>query len=285
MAGWLELLRECLRGAGGLDGAEPRAPVAVERRHSARPPAFDGRPRRDARFPDPYNMGVNAEAFLYDDRYPARAKTLMMSYKRLREVDVPEVMAAIIAETPGRKWRYYRDMSRQLWDEARHALMGQVGFTALGIDWPHLVRVNLGLNTQLSALDRQAVLYFIEQGLMTRTGKRFEWEVAAASGDPLSRLFQDHDWADEVLHARIGRDWYVSQVGGLREAVERGDRCWSRVLMDWDLWRRGLTRHENWWPALYRAACAAWKLPPDPEVEAFSTPYGGRRADLREVFG
>ena len=27
----------------------------------------------------------------------------------------------------------------------------------------------------------------------------------------MSELFQDYDWADEVLHARIGREWYVSQ--------------------------------------------------------------------------
>ena len=290
MVAWTALLDRCLAGAGALDGADPPAAAPEERVHSARPYVFDGRPRRDARFPDPYNMGVNAEAFLYDERYAALPKTLMMYYKRLREIDVPEVMAAIIAETPAEDWGYYRDMSRQLWDEARHALMGQAGFAALGIDWPNLVRVNhtwsLGLNTQLSALDRHAVLYFIEQGLMTRTGKRFEWEVAAASGDALARLFQDYDWADEVLHARIGRDRYVARAGGLREAVDRGDRCWSRVLMDWERWRQaGLTRHENWWPDLYRAACARWGIAPDPDVEAFDTSYEGRRADLKTVSG
>ena len=26
-------------------------------------------------------------------------------------------------------------MTRQLWDEARHAMMGEVGFVALGVDW------------------------------------------------------------------------------------------------------------------------------------------------------
>ena len=27
---------------------------------------------------------------------------------------------------------------------------------------------------------------------------------------------QDYDWADEVLHAAIGRDWYVPQFGNLQ---------------------------------------------------------------------
>ena len=66
---------------------------------------------------------------------PPNAKTLMMLFKRLREIDVPEMMASIITETKGKPWDYYRDMSRQLWDEARHAMMGEVGFVALGVDW------------------------------------------------------------------------------------------------------------------------------------------------------
>ena len=287
---WLALLDACLAAAGGLDGVDTPVETAVARQHSAKPYVFDGTPRRDERFPDPYNMGVNAETFLYDERYPAKPKTLMMYYKRLREIDVPEVMAAIIAETPGKAWAYYRDMSRQLWDEARHALMGEVGFVSLGIDWPRTVRINhtwsLGLNTQLDALDRHAVLYFIEQGLMPRTGKRFEWEVATQSGEPLSGLFQDYDWADEVLHARIGRDWYVTQIGDFKRAVEKGDRCWSRVLMDWNLWReQGLTQHENWWPKLYREACAHWGEEPDPEILAYHETYNGKRADLKTVSG
>ena len=77
----------------------------------------------------------------------------MMLFKRLREIDVPEMMASIIAETPGKPWQYYVDMTRQLWDEARHAMMGEAGFVQAGIDWPRFVRVNftwsLALNTQL----------------------------------------------------------------------------------------------------------------------------------------
>jgi len=47
-------------------------------------------------------------------------------------VDVPEMMSSIITETTEKPWAYYRDMSRQLWDEARHAMMEGVGFANLG---------------------------------------------------------------------------------------------------------------------------------------------------------
>lgn len=273
-----------LAAAGGLDGTQPAAP-SPGRRHSAKPYQYDRVPKRDERFPDPYNMAVNAEVFLHDPGMPASAKCLMMYYRRIREIDVPEMMAGIIVETPGKPWNYYRDMTRQLWDEARHAMMGEVAFVAAGIDW-RKVMINftwsLGLNTQLNAKERHGVLYYIEQGQMPKTGKRYEWEVALMAENELAATFQDFDWADEVLHARVGRDWYVSEFANAKDAVEWGDKCWSKVLMGWREWReQGLTQHRNWWPDVYRDACAQWKTEPDPKVLAYDTTYETTRADLK----
>lgn len=288
LAGWAGLLARLLRQAGGLDGSEPVETTAPERRFSKPPHVYDRVPKRDERFRDPYNMGVHAEAFLYDDQFPAALKPLMMYYKRLREIDVPEMMASIITETEGKPWEYYLNMTRQLWDEARHAIMGEVGFVRAGIDWRKFVRVNftwsLALNTQLAPIERHGVLYFIEQGLMPKNGKRFEWETGMASGDPFSAMIQDYDWADEVLHAHIGRNWYVKQIGDAREATEYGDKCWSKVLIDWNSYReKGLTQHENWWPALYREWCRVHDMKPDAAALAFDTSYAEKRADLREL--
>jgi len=302
---WQGLLKECLARAGGISGHDglDEAPtvgtsagnqvcddssVAVMNpQFSALPYQYDPVPKRDARFQDSFNAGVNPEAFLYDERFAARDKSVMMFYKRLREIDVPEMMASILVQTPGKPWKYYRDMSRQLWDEARHAMLGEVGFVHLGIDWTQ-IPVNFtwsrNLNTQLKPWERHAVLFFIEQGLMPRTGKRYEWEVGLASGVPLAGLFQDFDWADEVLHAQIGREWYVKEFGDLNEAMSYGDRCWSQVLSHWRGYRdEGLTEHRNWWPDVYRAACAHWGVTPDPVALAFDTTYETTRADLQEI--
>ena len=281
-AQWLALLDVCLAVA---DSAEAKEPT---RYYSSKPFVYDGAPRRDVRFPDPYNMGVNAEVFLYDESQPAELKVLMMFYKRLREIDVPEMMSSIITETKGKPWEYYRDMTRQLWDEARHAMMGETGFVSLGLDWPRLVMINSTwsrcLNQQLTPKERHAVLYYIEQGLMPKTGKRHEWEVGQKSGNPLSATFQDFDWADEVLHARVGRDWYVSDMPSASEAVHYGDKCWSKVLVGWKQWKDdGLTQHRNWWPDLYRAYCKTKGIEPDPKILAFDTTYENKRADLKQV--
>lgn len=305
MAGWLKLLEDCLAAAGGLDGTEMagRAPAgqgpakppsegadaSLERKYSARSYAYDPIPKRDERFQDVWNQGVNAESFIYNPEYPARPKALMMLYKRLREIDVPEMMASIIHETKGKPWGYYRAMSRQLWDEARHAMMGEVGFIALGIDWTQ-ARIShnwsMRLNTECTALERHAVLYFIEQGLMTRTGKRYEWELGEESGLPIMATIQDYDWADEVLHAQLGREWYIPQVGDWKEALDYGDRCWSKITSNWRTVRdQGLTKHESWWPAIYQQACRNWGVEPDKKVLAFNETYEDARADLKKVSG
>lgn len=290
MQAWLRLLDDCLAAAGGLDGTTPlgaKPTSESQRMHSAQPYVYDPVPKRDERFQDLYNQGVNAESFIYNPDYPARAKALMMLYKRIREIDVPEMMASIIHETRGKPWEFYRDMTRQLWDEARHAMMGEIGFVALGIDWTK-ARIthnwSLRLNTECTPMERHAVLYFIEQGLMTRTGKRYEWELGVDSGIPLMATIQDYDWADEVLHAAIGRKWYIPLFKNINEALDYGDKCWSRILSNWHAVRdQGLTRHENWWPAIYRQACAAWGSDPDPKVLAFAETYEGARADLQKV--
>ncbi|MBM4068578.1 MAG: hypothetical protein FJ271_06485 [Planctomycetes bacterium] len=302
MRPWLELLDECLArasraGRGQESHGSPLPPGeglrvrenAPRRMHSAAPYVYDPVPKRDERFQDLFNQGVNAEAFIYDAAIEARPKTLMMLYKRIREIDVPEMMAGIIHQTRGKPWEYYRDMSRQLWDEARHAMLGEIGFVALGIDWTQ-ARIthnwSFRLNTECTPLERHAVLYFIEQGLMTKTGKRYEWELGQASGIPLMATIQDYDWADEVLHAQLGREWYIPQLGGWKEALDYGDKCWSKILSNWAAVRdQGLTRHENWWPGIYRQACRTWGIEPDPRILSYATTYEDQRADLKSVTG
>jgi hypothetical protein len=289
MQAWLGVLDCCLARAGALDGTREFSTEPAQRKYSVNEYVYDREPKRDERFQDPFNMGVNAEAFLYDPKFPAPPKVLMMFFKRIREIDVPEMMASIITETKNKPWDYYREMTRQLWDEARHAMMGEVGFVSAGVDWTK-IPINFtwsrGLNTQLTPIERHAVLYFIEQGLMPKTGKRFEWETGIASQHPLSALFQDFDWADEVLHAAVGRNWYIKEIGDAKKAIDYGDTCWSKVVSDWKAWRdAGLTQHRNWWPEIYGDACRAAGIEPDAAILAYATTYENTRADLKTVSG
>ena len=45
---------------------------------------------------------------------------------------------------------------------------------------------------------------------------------------PLMGTIQDYDWADEVLHAALGREWYIPQIGD-RQA---GPRLRRQLLVE-----------------------------------------------------
>ncbi|MBO9571219.1 MAG: hypothetical protein J7497_03275 [Chitinophagaceae bacterium] len=286
---WLQLLKDCLNVMGGPDGSGRSKEVLPERNFSKQPYQYKGFPKRDERFKDVYNMGVNAEALLLNKEIAPLPKTLMLYFKRMREIDVPEMMASIISETPDKPWAYYKDMIRQLWDESRHAMMGEVGFTSLNIKWediPFNLTWSYLLNTKMTNIERHAILYFIEQGLMpAKTGKQYEWEVALKTDSHLTELIQDYDWADEVLHARIGRDWIVSELGGQLAAMDFGNKAWSKALSDSfeTFEKEGLTKHENWWPGIYKKACEFWNITPDPAILNYNTSYRESRPDRVEL--
>jgi hypothetical protein len=164
-------------------------------------------------------------------------------------------MASFLVERRGEAWEFYRGYSRQLWDEARHAMMGTVAFEARGVDWsaiPLNVGFALRLNLHASPLDRQIILFAIEQSLMpSDTGKRFERLTAEEAGDALSAHFHDYDWADEVLHAQIGRRQLRRQGVTAQQAMVRAheihDSTWQ-ALDDY----KPLDEQHDWWPAFVR---------------------------------
>ncbi len=105
------------------------------------------------------------------------------------------------------------------------------------------------------------------------------------SHHPLSALFQDYDWADEVLHARIGRDWYLKEFKNAPEGVRlrRSKLVEGCCLAGGNGREQGLTQHRNWWPECYRQACEHWKIEPDAKALAFDTTYEQVRADLKAI--
>jgi hypothetical protein len=231
---WADHLIAYLDAAGGIAGTQPIPNKPLPPSRLSAPFVPDFYPRRDARFEQQDNFVFPPHEVARMDGVSDEEKTLALMCKRTLEMDVPEVMARMIAESEKQPWEYYVDMTRQLWDEARHAMMGSVYLQQRGINWKRDIPLHPGfalrLNRHMSALEAHAVLYTIEQSLMPAdTGKKYEWVTAGAAGDPLAKLFQDYDWADEVLHVHIGREWGLALSGmtradfvalGQRKAVE-----------------------------------------------------------------
>ncbi len=251
---WETHLNAYLSAAGGIDGQAPRTTVVPPKR-ATEPfvPIVD--PQRDARSGDIYNFNYRANDVYQDDKADMDERVLALMYKRFHEMDVPEMMSSILLQTPGKPWEYYRDMGRQLWDEARHAMMGEVWFAKWGVDWsryPNHVGWSMHLNLDRTPLERHIILYFIEQNLMDgKTGKRLEWQIAQSADDDLATYFQDYDWADEVLHAQIGRRWLKPDVGDVKTMLERGREIAARESPTFKA-REASTQQRDWWPEIVR---------------------------------
>jgi hypothetical protein len=155
-----------------------------------------------------------------------------------------------MVERSGQPWEFHLDFSRQLWDEMRHGMMGSVALEARGVDWTRIplnVGFSLRLNLHADALERQILLFAIEQSLMPAdTGKRFEYQTAVDARDPLSAHFHDYDWADEVLHAQIGRRWLRHEGITPDQAQERAQPVHERTWAALDQYRH-LDPQVEWW--------------------------------------
>jgi len=88
---------------------------------------------------------------------------------------------------------------------------------------------------------------------MPKTGKRYEWEVAVMSENKLAATFQDFDWADEVLHAQIGRRALRREGISREDAIKRGDEIHDRTWKALDQYR-SREPQSNWWPDFVKTA-------------------------------
>jgi hypothetical protein len=256
VAEWQAHLKSYLAAAGGISGAEAFSGQLPPSRVTA-PFTPDYFPRRDERFQQQWNFVFPPHEVARLAGVPADEKVLALMCKRTLEMDVPEAMARMIAEAKGQDWQFYVDMCRQLWDEARHAMMGSVYFEAHGINWREEIPLHPGfairLNQHMTPVEAHAVLYAIEQSLMpATTGKKYEWVTAEEAHDPLAKLFQDFDWADEVLHVNIGRQWGMAAAGMTRQQFQ--DLGHQKAMES----ERALDRYAdrapqvNWWPDFVR---------------------------------
>jgi hypothetical protein len=212
---------------------------------------MDTVPKRDERFIDIYNFAAKYDEYYRDESRPYDERVYALVYKRLREMDVPEWMGPILYKTKGKPWEYYVDVSRQLWDEARHAMMGEIALYRDGIPfyaYPIEIKTSVLLNETATPFEAHVALYITEQGLMPReTGKKFEWVIAKNRGDELLANFQDYDWADEVLHTQIGRRWLMPHFKDLEEARALARTVGAKLVEPYQK-LVPLSTQENWWP-------------------------------------
>jgi hypothetical protein len=210
--------------AGGLDGSKPSSETLPPRERSEKPFEIDrnsGRP--------------GASAMVWDYLKPPLEDVpdhfVHMLGIRLSEINVAEGLAIVIYESKDKSWEFYYDLSRHLWDELRHSMMGEAAIESVfgdggAIPMREYERVYC---MEAPPLEQYATLGIeIEGGQMRYpVGKRGEWEFCRdAVKNPLMTTFQDYDWADEVLHVNLARrqltGWFPGDVKELSLFAQEG---------------------------------------------------------------
>jgi hypothetical protein len=211
-------LRGFLSSAGGISGEESGAnPVAGRRWRSSTTVSLPPQAIRDERMPAKTTLFRVGTPDLYRSDDENQRRLLHMMRTRQEEMVVAELVAAVIWERQNEPWEFTHDLARHEWDEMRHGLFGQAALEAEGVDWMAYPQFtgDYDINATNLPSARYAWLLGIEQNAMRRTGKRAEYEFCRDEAQhPLMTQFQDFDWADEVKHVHIGREWTTHLYDG-----------------------------------------------------------------------
>lgn len=248
---WRERIKLFLASAGGILGNEPEFDDSALPEKS---PTFvpDYFPKRDERFAMQWNFINPQRQVSLNEDVDIDERIIALMCRRITEMDVPEYMTRIIMEAEDEPWEYYVDMTRHLWDEVRHAMMGTIYFENRNVDWKRLIAIHPGMSIRLGTLDikeAHLVLFAIEQNLMpAKTGKKLEYMISKSADDVLASTIQDYDWADEVLHVHIGRKWLLPKISiSSTEARDKGWEIRAKTVGVLDQYEK-LGEQKNWWP-------------------------------------
>ena len=217
-------VQKFITAAGGLDGSQPAADVPLSPERATTPFRISresGRPAQTEIVWDYVKPPIedSADYFVY------------MLGIRSSEINVAEGVAIVMYETPNMPWEFYYDLSRHLWDEVRHAMMGEAAIESIygdrsAIPMREYERVYC---MEAQPLEQYATLGIeIEGGQMRYpVGKRGEWEFCRdVAKSALMTTFQDFDWADEVLHVNLAKkqltNWFPSGVSELSAFAHEG---------------------------------------------------------------
>jgi hypothetical protein len=218
-------LEKFVVAAGGIDGSKGRGEVPSKER-STEPFIV---PRAAGRHPALNRVWDYVKPSMED---VADYFAYMLGI-RFSEINVAEGLAVVLCETKEMPWEFYHDISRHLWDEVRHSMMGEAAIestfgTASAIP---MRDYESAYCMEAPALEQYATLGLEIEGAQMKypIGKRGEWEFCRdAAKHPLMTTFQDFDWADEVLHVTMAKrqlnEWFPDGANELSALAEEGKR-------------------------------------------------------------
>lgn len=221
---WSHTLLSMLSSAGGVDGATTKPVEAIQPARARQPYQVARTPGRDETFPHIWD-------FEHSENSHVSERLAQIVATRLGELTIAEALAIVLWEVKDQPWEFYSDLSRHMWDEMRHSLFGEAATEDILGDRSAMPMRDFEIDYlfKLSPIELYSLLGVgVEAGLMKYPpGKREEYEFCRdIARHPLMTIFQDFDWADEVLHVNIARqrlkEWYRGNQDELMELAQKG---------------------------------------------------------------
>jgi hypothetical protein len=193
-----------------------------------------------------HHLEFGPEPLPKDPAYADRERYHAVNF--LQEVQAADSCASMLFESPDMPWNYFFDLSRQMWDESRHAMFGEDKLLELGT-----TAAAAGLSTKayamrqtLTPLDRYAALSTQEADAFP--GKHAGLKDSVANNDELSAKAWSYDIADETQHVRFGAKWIPVMIEKTGEP-----RSYEQVKEDACNWRASVLAE------VYKPAAATLK--------------------------
>ncbi len=221
---WCDYLRRYLASIGGFSGLSASTERPTD--YADRPAfAVPRQTQRDARFKPmlfhlPHENKYDKAGQQAWKRIEALDKRVAMqvwsAISHFNEIWAAEVPASVMFELSSEPWDFYVDLSRWIWDESRHSMMGFRAVQGWGWDVPTFIpygNANYNALAHMPPAQRLALLYYYEEGLLRSGTKQTEIKILESSGDAGSIQDMDYDWADEAIHVSYGFKWLRHLLG------------------------------------------------------------------------
>ncbi|TDG00821.1 hypothetical protein [Paenibacillus piri] len=236
-------LTEFLGIAGDIDGLQQKSTSLPVRWRSHETYKLPLQSVRDPRKMGPATWARTSVANPPDD--PVLKSLYAKMRVRQEEMTAAELIAGVLFSQKNMPWEFYKDLARHLWDEVRHAMFGQAALEAEGLDWMSRPQYTSDYDVNAPKIPGAQYAWLsigIEEGAMKRPGKVGEYEFCRDEAKhPLMTQFQDYDWADEVVHAHLGRKWSPDLIGEdiafVREVAKKElEQFWHEVRLAQQRW-------------------------------------------------
>ncbi|MCA9903898.1 MAG: DUF455 family protein [Anaerolineae bacterium] len=254
-AAWQDYLRQFCAAVGGISGLDDPAPQPSEQPLAGRPAYEIGRSvRRDERwrpalFHLPHENKYDVEGRKAWQRIEALDKRVAMqvwsAISHFNEIWAAEVVAASMWDFDNQPWDFYLDLARWAWDETRHSTMGYRALQGWGWDVPDLIPWGNALYNAMGPMppiQRLALLYFYEDGLLRAGTKQIELKILESAQDDGSAQDMDFDWADEAIHVSFGYTWLRHLLGDSNAGKEELTRLTDEAR---DIVARFVAEHKD----------------------------------------